>query len=169
MTWGMVRPHMPPWMKFEGITPSLCNEFKLHIKLSGEGHVQGTDRIFSPTAFCALFANLLIFCKATFTPEDQTAAQTPSNATILGFIFLQNLTPKSMNQRLSDNRPENRRTFSGMVAFSLSVSPGDTITFSLPIESISISQSWQEALKKSLASGVWTKDFTQVMPSNVVF
>jgi hypothetical protein len=171
MMWGMARPHMPPWMKFEGMRPKLLDEFKLHIELSGEGHFESTPRVISTTAYCVLFANLLIFCKATFVPEDETSPQMPSHASTLGFIFLRNLGPQSMNQKLSS---EKRRTSSGMASFSLSVSPRDTITFILPIESISISQSWQEALKKSSTSkpGPWTEDdptFIQVLASHSHF
>lgn len=145
----MVRSHMPPWMNFEGKMPKLCHEFRLRIELSGKGHVERASRVTATTAYCALFSNMLVFCQATFVTEDETDARTPSDATSLGFVFLQNLGLKALNQKPS---AEKRRTSSGSVSFSLNVSLNDTLTFILPFDAISLSQSWQGALKKSFSS-----------------
>ena len=152
--WSMVRSHMPPWMNFEGKVPTLCDEFKLRIELSGKGHAERTSRVTATTAYCALFTNMLIFCQATFVTEDETSPHTPSDATSLGFVFLQNLTPKALNQTPP---AEKRRTSSVSVSFALNLSTNDTLTFILPLDGRSLSQAWQEALKKSLSSGSRTQ------------
>jgi hypothetical protein len=152
--WNMVRSHMPPWMNFEGKVPTLCDEFRLRIELSGKGHVERTSRVTATTAYCALFTNMLVFCQATFVTEDETSPHTPSDASSLGFVFLQNLTPKALNQKPP---AEKRRTSSGSVSFALNLSTDDTLTFILTLDGMSLSHAWQEALKKSLSSGSTTQ------------
>jgi hypothetical protein len=98
----------------------------------------------------ALFTNMLVFCGATFVTEDETSPRTPSDATSLGFVFLQNLELEALNQKPP---AEKRRTLSGSVSFVFNVSTDDTLTFILPLDAMSLSHAWQEVLKKSLSEG----------------
>lgn len=135
-------------MNFEGKVPILCHKFKLRIELSGKGHVESSNSAQVITAYCTLFTDLLVFCKATFVTQDKTAPYTPSDAEGLGFVFLQNLTTKALNQK---QPAEKRRTSSGSVSFSLNLSTGDTLTFILPLADMSLLADWEQSLTKYLS------------------
>ena len=150
----MAQSHMPPWMTFEGKVPKLCHEFRLRIELGGEGHKERKPRVLAPTALCAAFGNMIVFCKATFVTSDETAAKTASDATSLGFIFLKNLSLDSMTTQ-STSGPRS-------LSFSLNVSSGDKVTFILPSDAVATFDSWQTTLKASL-KGEFAKESESVV------
>jgi hypothetical protein len=157
--WNMAKSHMPPWVVFDGKVPKLCNEFRLRIELSGRGHTEKKPRVTAPTALCALFSNMIVFCKATFVTPDETAADKASDATSLGFIFLENLKPESMNHGVGPR----------FLSFSLNVSSNDVFTF-IPNDVVSTLNVWQTALKAILNGDVTADNetFIQVLPSSNV-
>lgn len=148
VNWSMVRSHMPPWMNFDSKMPMLCHQFKLRIELSGKGHVERTPRVTATTAYCALFKNMLVFCQATFVAEDETAPQSPSDATSLGFVFLHNLDVEALNQKLSQGK---RRTSSATMSFVVTLGPYDSLTFILPLYEVYLFEAWQESLRQCLS------------------
>jgi hypothetical protein len=148
VNWSMVRMHMPPWMNFDSKMPMLCNEFRLKIELSGKGHVERTPRVTATKAICTLFKNILIFCQASFVAEDETAPQSPSDATSLGFVFLGNLDANALDQKSTQ---EKRRTSSAPLSFVLKLDTNDSLTFVLPLHSSFLFQTWQESLQACLS------------------
>lgn len=153
--WSLVRPHMPPWMNFDSKTPILCHSFRLRIELSGIGHAERTPQVTAPTAYCALFRNVLLFCQATFVAEDETAARVPSDASNFGYVFLENLKPQALTQT---STREPRRTLSASVSFNLILQTRDSLTFILPTQSISLLEKWQQTLQDCL--GVMSRGST---------
>lgn len=147
---------MPPWMVFDSKVPILCDQFRLLIQLSGRGEVDGKKRTSAPTVYCALFQNVLIFCQATFAAKDETSPPTPSDAGILGFVFLQNLKKTALTQNQSG---EIRRMSSTSLSFVLILSGAkDSLTFMFSSHSTELFQMWHETLQHCLNSGVRTND-----------